>query len=137
MPSSMSEVEGFLQRERVAAFCTVDSNNKPHAVPVFFTYDNGKLYIQTNRKSVKVHNLLTNSNVAITVYSGEFGEQAVVIRGQACIVGDDEFVIRTQEHIRKYQLQLDEQGRDNLGIPLFDSRTRCVLEITLEHLKFW
>lgn len=68
MPGSQAEVEGFLHRERVAAFCSVDSENRPHIVPVFFTYDNDKLYIHTDRKSVKVHNLLANPNVAVTVY---------------------------------------------------------------------
>lgn len=64
-------------------------------------------------------------------------EEAVVIRGQARILSDDEFLRRTQEHIHKYQLRLDEQGRDTLGIPLFDSTVRCVIEITAERLIFW
>jgi len=97
----------------VAAYCTVDCKNRPHVVPVFFTYDDGKVYVQTDRESVKVRNLLRNPNAAITIYSGDFGEEAVVIQGRARIVSDDEFVRRTQEHIHKYQLQLDEQGRDS------------------------
>jgi nitroimidazol reductase NimA-like FMN-containing flavoprotein (pyridoxamine 5'-phosphate oxidase superfamily) len=137
MPRSLAEVDSFLHRERVAAFCTVDSEHRPHVVPVFFTYNDGKVYVQTDRKSVKAHNLLTNPNVAVAVYSGDFGEEAVIIRGQARILSGDEFLRRTQEHIYKYQLRLDEQGRDMLGIPLFDSTVRCVIEITAKRLIFW
>jgi len=89
MPSSIDELEGFMRRELIASFCTVDAENRPHVVPVFFTYVNGKVYAHTVRKSVKVRNLLKNPHVAISVYSGEFGEEAVIIRGRARIVAED------------------------------------------------
>ncbi len=137
MPESLAEVDNFMQRERIATFCTVDAEDKPHVVPVFFTYINEKVYIHTDRKSVKVHNLLKNPNVALSVYRGEYGEEAVVIRGEARIVAEDEFVLRTQEHIDKYPIKLDEQGRDGLGLPLFDNAVRCVIEVTVKRLLFW
>lgn len=137
MPTSSVEVIDFMHRQRIAAFCTVDNDHKPHVVPVFFTYVDNKVYVHTDRNSVKVHNLLKNPKVAITVYSGDFGEEAVVIRGQARIVNEDEFIIRTREHVEKYQIQLDEQGRDSLGVPCFDSKARCVIEITVDRLLFW
>jgi len=58
MPKTLSEVQDFMNREQLASFATVDSENKPHVVPVFFTYENRKVYVQTDRKSVKVRNLL-------------------------------------------------------------------------------
>ena len=137
MPTSPAEVEKFMQRERLAAFCTVDSENKPHVVPVFFTYVNEKAYVQTDRNSVKVHNLLKNPHVAVLVCSGEFGEEVVIIRGQARIVDEDEFVVRTQEHIDKYHIQLDVEGKDGMDLALFDQRVRCVVEITAECLLYW
>jgi len=137
MPTSETEAESFLLRERVAVFCTVDPEHHPHAVPVFFTYHHGKVYVHTDRESVKVRNVLTNPNVALVVYRGGYGEEAVVIRGRARIVEDDEFERRTQEHIEKYHLHLDEQGRDSAGVPLFDSAVRCVIEVTVERLIFW
>jgi nitroimidazol reductase NimA-like FMN-containing flavoprotein (pyridoxamine 5'-phosphate oxidase superfamily) len=113
----------------------VDSNNAPHVVPVFFTYDEGKVYIQTGRKSVKVRNLLRNNNVAMAVYRGE---EAVIIRGKARIIDDEkEFIKRTQEHINKYRLKLDEQGRDSVGIPLFDTNVRSVIEVIPKRIIFW
>jgi len=135
MPKRLDEVKTFMDRERLASFATVDSNNAPHVVPVFFTYDEGKVYIQTGRKSVKVRNLLRNNNVAMAVYRGE---EAVIIRGKARIIDDEkEFIKRTQEHINKYRLKLDEQGRDSVGIPLFDTNVRSVIEVIPKRIIFW
>jgi len=33
-------------------------------------------------------------------------------------------------------IKLDKQGRDNMGIPLFDPKIRCVIEVTPKIL-FW
>lgn len=135
MPKSQREVQIFMDRERLASFATVDSLNKPHVVPVLFTYGNGKVYVQTDRDSVKVRNLLNNSNVALAVYSGE---EAVVVRGEGRIIdSDEEFIRRTKEHIAKYKLKLDKDGKDSLGIPLFDKEIRCVVEVTPERTIFW
>jgi hypothetical protein len=91
--------------------------------------------VQTDRASTKVRTLLKNSHVAIAVYSNE---EAVIMRGTGRIVDNDsEFVRRTQDHIDKYQLRLDEKGRDSLGIPLFDKKIRCVVEVTPKKALFW
>jgi len=135
MPRSLKEAKIFMDRERLASFATVSPNNEPHVVPVFFTYVDGKVYVQTDRKSVKVHNLLKNNNVAVAVYSGE---EAVIIRGKGRVVDrEEEFVKKTQDHINKYKLKLDSQGRDLLGIPLFDKNVRCVVEVTPKRIIFW
>lgn len=54
MLKSLADAERFLEREPIACIATVDSEGKAHVVPVWFTYDNGKVHIQTDRKSVKV-----------------------------------------------------------------------------------
>jgi len=135
MPKSMGEVQSFMNRERLASFATVRSKKEPHIVPVFFTYDDGKVYIQTGRNSLKVRNLLKNDNVAVAVYHEE---EAVIIRGKGLVIdSDEEFIKRTREHIDKYQLRLDEHGRDFLGIPLFNKKVRCVIEVTPKRILFW
>jgi len=134
MPKSLDEVKSFMDRERLASFVTVNPKSEPHVVPVFFTYGDGKVYVQTDRKSVKVRNLLRNDNVAIAVYSGE---EAVIIRGKGRIIEDEgEFFKRTREHIEKYRLKLDEYGRDSMGIPLFDKKVRCVIEVIPKKMIF-
>jgi nitroimidazol reductase NimA-like FMN-containing flavoprotein (pyridoxamine 5'-phosphate oxidase superfamily) len=133
MLKTMDEVKSFMGREGLAAFSTINTRNEPCVVPVFFTYDDGKVYVQTDRNSVKVRNLLKNNRVAIAVYRED---EAVIVRGTARIVDDEEFK-RTQEHIGKYGLRLDEQGKDSMGIPLFDSKVRCVVEVSPKRILFW
>ena len=135
MPKNLQQVKSFMDKQWLASFATVDRKNAPHVVPVFFTYDDGKVYVQTGRKSVKVRNVSKNSNASVAVYSRE---EAVIVRGKASIISDStEFKTRTQEHIAKYKLRLDEQGRDSLGIPLFNDTIRCVVEVTPERTLFW
>lgn len=131
----MSEVQEFMNRQHLASFVTVDPRNRPHVVPVFFNYEDGKVYVQTDRNSVKVRNLSRNDNVAVAVYSGE---EAVIIKGKGRIIVDnEEFIRRTQDHIDKYRLKIDEQGKDSLGIPLFDRKVRCVVEVASKEPLFW
>ena len=135
MPKSLGEVQSFMNRERLAAFATISSNSMPHVVPVFFTYNDGKVYIQTDRNSVKVRNLIRNNNVTVAIYRRE---EAVILRGKTRLIdSDEEFVKRTQDHIDKYRLKLDKHGRDSLGIPLFDNKIRCVIEVTPKRILFW
>jgi len=149
MPKNLTEVTSFMEREWLASFVTVDVENKPHVVPVWFTYDDGKVHVQTDRKSVKVRNIKRNNNVALAVYGGE---ETVIIRGRGSIVEDQkQFVKLTQRHKEKYNrsfniahktegieyVKLDERGRDSTGKPLFDSKVRCVIELTPEKVIFW
>jgi nitroimidazol reductase NimA-like FMN-containing flavoprotein (pyridoxamine 5'-phosphate oxidase superfamily) len=134
-PKNPQEVQRFMNTQRLASFATVDRKNAPHVVPIFFTYDDGKLYIQTDRESVKARNLLENNSVSVAVYSGE---EAVIIKGKASVINSSqEFKRRTREHIMKYKLQLDELGRDSLGIPLFNDKIRRVVEVTPKRMMYW
>lgn len=150
MPKSMDAVPSFLNDQWIATLATVDKHGKPHAVPVWFTFDEGKMHIQTDRKSVKIRNIVSNTNVVLAVYN--MREEAVVVRGKARIVDDEEeFRKLTQAHIDKYNrlfniayktkgikyIKLDAEGRDNMGIPLFDTKVRCMIEITPKKILFW
>jgi len=149
MLKNLAEVASFLEREWLASFVTVDAEGKPHVVPVWFTYDEGKVCVQTDRKSMKVRNIKRNDNGAVAVYGGE---EAVIIRGRGRLVENEkEFVKLTQHHIDKYNrlfniayrtkgieyIKLDAQGRDSMGMPLFDSKVRCVIEETPDKILFW
>jgi nitroimidazol reductase NimA-like FMN-containing flavoprotein (pyridoxamine 5'-phosphate oxidase superfamily) len=133
MPATKRQMQAFMKRQRLATFCTVGPGSTPHAVPVWFSYSGGAVYVQTDRNSVKVRNLLRNPRVCIAVYDGD---EAVIITGIARLLPLQQFRRRTAEHVRKYGLRLDEQGRDSMGIPLFDADMRCVVEVVLAKLRF-
>jgi nitroimidazol reductase NimA-like FMN-containing flavoprotein (pyridoxamine 5'-phosphate oxidase superfamily) len=135
MLKTLEDVQEFMDKERLASFVTVALDNEPHVVPVFFTYKDGKAYVQTDRKSAKVRNLTRNGNAALAVYKDE---EAVVINGKARVIEDEgEFVKLTQDHVDKYRLSLNTEGKDSLGISLFDKNIRCIIEIKAEKVRFW
>jgi len=149
MLKNLADVASFMEQEWLASFVTVDAENKPRVVPVWFTYEDGKVHVQTDRNSVKVGNIERNNNVAIAVYRGE---EAVIIRGKGRLIEDEkQFVKFTQQHIDKYNrlfnmarntkgveyIKLDEHGRDSMGIPLFDSKVRCVIEVKPDKVLYW
>jgi hypothetical protein len=118
-------------------------------VPVWFTFDEGKVHVQTDRKSAKARNVQFNPNVAVAVY---IHEEAVILRSKARLIDNEEkFRKLTQAHIDKYNrlfntahntqgieyIKLDAQGRDNMGVPLFDHKVRCIIQITPKKVLFW
>jgi len=79
-------------------------------------------------------------------------DEAAIIQGTGRIVEDEEeFRLLTQAHIDKYNrlyntahktggveyIKLNPQGRDSMGIPLFDHRVRCIIEVKPERILFW
>lgn len=150
LPKNIADVPAFLNMQWIATFVTVDGRGKPHAVPVWFTFDDGKFHVQTDRSSVKVRNVHSNPYVAIAVY--DMRDEAVCVRGRAQLVSDEEEFRRlTQVHIDKYNrlhnvanstdgieyIKLDTHGRDAMGIALFDYKVRCVVEVKPERTLFW
>ena len=133
MPSSMDEVWRFLQGEKIIVLATVDKSNKPNIVPMFFTYDTN-LYMMSRRKTRKVRNIRHNENVAA---SAQRGGEAVIIRGKASIVDIEEFKLKTKEYIKKYNVILDEFGRDSKMNPLFDEKINCIIKVEPEDVVFW
>lgn len=134
MPRNRSEVDKYLQRQWLATICTVDSEGRPHGVPVHFVYDEGNFYIHTDRNSIKVRNILANPYAAIVVYSGE---EAVIARGSARIIEENQFHSRTLEFVKKYRYGVNDEREDFYGIPLFDSSVRCIVEVEVERLLYW
>jgi hypothetical protein len=95
-----------------ATFVTIDRRGKPHAVPVGFTYDDGKFHVQTDRTSVKVRNVHPNPCTPITVYY--MRDEAVCVQKQSTL-----------------------GLRDAMDIPLFDCKARCIVEVKPEKTLFW
>ena len=91
------DIEDFIQRVRVARLATIDSEFKPHLVPVVFVFDGTHFFIPVDekRKSGKpeklrrIKNIEGNPNVALLIdeYNEDWARLAfVLIQGIASIV---------------------------------------------------
>ena len=58
-----SKIMNFLNRKLILRLGTLDSYNQPNIHPVWFLCQNNKLYIETNRNSYKVKNIISNNIV--------------------------------------------------------------------------
>ena len=90
MTMTQSEIDTFLSGVYLARVATVRADDRPHVVPVWYLWEDGILYFETARTSVKVKNLQANSNIAITVdvTAGGLRLRYVIMEGQAEFIED-------------------------------------------------
>jgi PPOX class probable F420-dependent enzyme len=80
MPSD-SERDAFLAQPHVAILATIGPNQCPHAVPVWYLYEEGEFTITMQRGSQKHRNLQRCPNVALVVDRRERPYYAVTAVG--------------------------------------------------------
>jgi nitroimidazol reductase NimA-like FMN-containing flavoprotein (pyridoxamine 5'-phosphate oxidase superfamily) len=90
MTMTQAEIDTFLSGVYLARVATVRADDRPHVVPVWYLWEDGILYFETARTSVKVKNLQANSNIAITVdvTAGGLRLRYVIMEGQAEFIED-------------------------------------------------
>jgi PPOX class probable F420-dependent enzyme len=87
-----------IDKATVARLATVDSECKPHLIPVVFVYDNDYYYIPIDQKTKRskpenlkrIKNIQQNANVALLI--DEYNEDwrklyFIMIQGKASIIG--------------------------------------------------
>ena len=88
----------IIDKARVARLATVDTEFKPHLIPVVFVFDNGRYFIPIDEKTKRsrpeklkrAKNIQQNPNVALLV--DEYNEDwtklfFIMIQGKASIIG--------------------------------------------------
>jgi PPOX class probable F420-dependent enzyme len=96
-----TSLKTIINKARVARLATVDSERKPHLIPVVFVFDNGCYFIPIDEKSKRqkpdrlkrVKNIQQNPNVTILI--DEYNEDwrklyFIMIQGMASIIGNKE-----------------------------------------------
>ena len=94
-------LKAIINKARVARLATVDSEGKPHLVPVVFAYDGEHYYIPIDKKTKqkpsepeklkRVKNIQTNPNIALLV--DEYNEDwtklyFVMVKGRALLISN-------------------------------------------------
>ena len=75
--------EARLQETNVAILSTVGPKDRPHAVPIWFLYEDGTLIMTAGARSQKVRNITRNAEVALTVDRRSLPYYAVMVQGTA------------------------------------------------------
>jgi len=83
MPLSQSELDSFLAEPHIAVVATTGPSGKPHAMPVWYAWRDGKVLFHTGPESKKLRNLRKNSRISVVVDSKTAPYKVVVVEGKA------------------------------------------------------
>lgn len=86
------EIESFLKKAIVARFCSLNADGTIHAVPVWYSYLEGKIVVATPVASRKARNVRLNENVTLLIDDSEtrgVWPKGVVVYGKAKLDATD------------------------------------------------
>ncbi len=133
-------VVDFIERARIARLATIDSEFKPHLVPVVFVFDGNHFFIPIDekRKTAKpeklkrIRNIQDNPNVALLFdeYSEDWTKLAfVMIEGKASIVNKTGGNIQVRQAYKKLMTKYIQYQKVGIG-------EICII-ITPEKVASW
>ena len=119
-------LEQFIERARVARLATIDSEFKPHLVPVVFVFDGNHFFIPLDekRKTAKpeklkrIRNIQDNPNVALLIdeYSEDWTKLAfVMIQGKASVATKEEGNIQVRQAYKKLMTKYMQYQKVGIG----------------------
>lgn len=83
MPLSQAELDTFLSEPHIAVVATTGPSGKPHAMPVWYLWRDGKVLFHTGPESKKLRNLRKNGRISVVVDTKTAPYKVVVIEGTA------------------------------------------------------
>lgn len=134
---SAEEQRDYLAEALTIILVSTGSDGYPHAVPMWFTMEDGCYYMTTYGRSQKALNLRRNPKVALLVESGVRYEElkGVLIRGTAEVLDDHELCVHvlTRIHAKHYA----GLGGDVSELMRAQARKRVVLKIVPDRMSSW
>lgn len=77
MPLNRLEIDQLLKTEELVYIATTKKNGDPHVVPIWFIYQNKKIYFETDKNTVKFQNIKRHNKIALAFS----GKPAYIIEG--------------------------------------------------------
>ena len=70
MALNREEIEELLDKEEICYIATTRPDGRPHVMPIWFIYHEGKIYFETDETTTKFKNIQHNNRVMI-VFGGK------------------------------------------------------------------
>ena len=131
----MNKRDEFLKIQKILRLSTIDKSNFPHITPVWYMFNDEKIYIGTNTKNQKIKNIEKNNHVSFCVDVGVNSPDIYGVMGQgiANIILEIPKVRTIAEKILlKYFKTLENKSAKEL---LED--TNCIIEIIPQKYAKW
>ena len=131
----MNKRDEFLKSQKILRLATVDKNNTPHIVPVWYIYSSKKIYIGTNTRTQKANNLKKNKRVSFCVDIGIKAPNifGVMGKGKANLILDKS---KVKKMAIKILLRYFKNMKNKSAIELLED-TDCIIEIIPEKISNW
>jgi nitroimidazol reductase NimA-like FMN-containing flavoprotein (pyridoxamine 5'-phosphate oxidase superfamily) len=133
--NQMSKLIEFLKNEKILHLATIDDQNTPHIVPVWYLYSVKKIYVGTNTKTKKVKNIKIHKKVSFCVDVGVNAPNifGIMGKGTAKLLKEKSDVNRIAKKILlRYFKSLENKSAKEL---LED--TDCIIEIFPKEFTNW
>jgi len=87
---SEAQIEEFLAAPRFAIVGTNRVNGPPQLTPVWYLYEDGRVYLYMYLKSAKYRNLSRDPRIGLCIAAESPDARAVMIYGTAQLIGEDD-----------------------------------------------
>lgn len=77
------EIQNLLDGAHLATLATVRKDGSPQVAPVWYEHKDGKLFITTNERAVKVHNIRRDPRVSVSIATSDQPYSYVLFYGEA------------------------------------------------------
>jgi len=124
--------EQRLRRERTIWLATVAPDGTPSVRPVWFVWDGDTFLVFSQPTSAKVRHIAANPSVCLHLDPDEWGENVVIVSGEARMAPDHPLADETPAYLEKYAW-----GFERLGVSASDyaSDYSVPILITFKHLR--
>lgn len=137
-PVTEAEVEKFLESKLNIQLATIDEEGYPNVQPVWFIYENGRLYTGTQKTTKKVQNIRKNPDkIYFSIDDENFPYKGVKGRGVAAISEDVQRNLQVIEKINLKYLGTQEHPLAKMLVDNARNGTEVVIEITPKFFSAW
>lgn len=81
-PLTEEEINDFVQKMKIARFCSLNKDGSIHAVPVWYAFKDGEFIIGTPSRSQKARNVMRDNRVTLVIDNQEEQTKGVIIYGR-------------------------------------------------------
>ena len=131
----MNKQDEFLKSQKILRLATIDKNQSPHIVPVWYMYSGKKFYIGTNTTTQKAKNIRKNGSVSFCIDVGINSPDiyGVMGKGKANLILEQSKIKRIAKKILlRYFKTLENKSAKELL-----SDTNCIIEIIPNKISVW
>ena len=131
----MNKRDEFLKIQKILRLSTIDKSNFPHITPVWYIFNDEKIYIGTNTKNQKIKNIEKNNKVSFCVDVGVNAPDiyGIMSKGIANVIVE---MPKTKTIAKKILLKYFKTLENKSAKQLLDD-TDCIIEIIPEKFSIW